>query len=60
MAAPQTTTSRIQSASGTIQVPSTSLNDERTCNGTSNFLANSMLRECMTLAPTLASSSISS
>ena len=30
-AAPHTTTSRIHSASGTIQVPSTSLNEERTC-----------------------------
>ncbi len=32
----------------------------RTMTGTSNFLANSMDRECMTPAPTLASSSISS
>jgi len=30
------------------------------CKRTANFLANSMLRECSTLAPTLASSSISS
>ena len=46
--------------SGTIHVPSTSLKLLRTCTGTSNFLANSIDRECMTPAPALASSSISS
>src|SRR5579875_2289468 len=53
-AAPHTTTSRIHSASGTIHVPSASLNDERTGIGTSNVLPNSILREGMTPAPTLA------
>ena len=43
-----------------LQVPSMSVKELRTCRGTWNFLANSMLRECMTPAPTLASSSISS
>jgi len=60
MATPQTSKSRIQAASGTIQVPSTSLKELRTITGTSNFLANSMERECITPAPALANSSISS
>ena len=60
-AAPVTATpSRRASASGTIQVPSASVNELRTCSGTSYFLANSIDRECMTPAPRLASSSISS
>ncbi len=50
----------IQSASGTIQVPSASERALRTMSGTSNFLANSIDRECMTPAPMLAISSISS
>ena len=60
IAAPHTTTSRIHSVAATIHVPSASVNDERTISGVSNFLANSILRECITPAPTEASSSISS
>ena len=44
MAAPQTATSRIHSASGTIQVPSASAERRAHLSGTSNFLANSIDR----------------
>ena len=60
-AAPVTVTpSRRASPSATIQVPSVSENELRTWIGTPYFLANSIDRECITPAPRLASSSISS
>ena len=46
--------------SPTIQVPGASENELRTWIGTPYFLANSIERECITPAPRLASSSISS
>ena len=52
--------SRRASPSATIQVPGASENELRTWIGTPYFLANSIDRECMTPAPRLASSSISS
>ena len=60
-AAPVTgTPSRRASCSPTIQVPGASENELRTWIGTPYFLANSIDRECITPAPRLASSSISS
>ncbi len=60
-AAPVTATpSRRASSSPTIHVPGASENELRTWIGTPYFLANSMDRECITPAPRLASSSISS
>jgi hypothetical protein len=60
-AAPETLVPILRaSRSETIQVPGVSVNELRTWIGTSYFLANSIDRECMTPAPKLASSSISS
>ena len=53
-ATPATTTCSIVSSSSTTQVPSLSLNEERTWMGTLYFLANSTERVWSTLAPTLA------
>ncbi len=47
-------------SSSTIHVPGASENELRTWIGTPYFLANSIERECITPAPRLASSSISS
>ena len=47
-------------SAGRIIVPGTGLKLDRTITGTPNFLANSIERECITPAPRLASSSISS
>ena len=58
-AAPQTATEG-DSGIETIMDPGASEKLLRTRMGTSNFLANSIDRLCMTLAPKLASSSISS
>jgi hypothetical protein len=59
-ATPHAGISLIHGSSGTIQVPIASDRALRTISGTSNFLANSMERECITPAPMLAISSISS
>ena len=58
-AAPQTARPAI-SGSATIIVPGLSLKLLRTWTGTENFLANSIERLCITPAPAVASSSISS
>ena len=50
----------VDSSAERITVPGTSLKLDRTSTLTPNFLANSIDRECMTPAPRLASSSISS
>ena len=47
-------------SAATIIVPGSALKLDRTITGTPNFLANSIDRECITPAPRLASSSISS
>ncbi len=57
---PLTTTASIAFSSGTTQVPSLSLKLERTWIGTPYFIPNSTERICSTLAPSEASSSISS
>src|ERR1035437_8853852 len=57
---PRTTTSSIFLVSSFTMVPGFSLRLERTSKMTANFLANSTERDCMTFAPRLASSSISS
>jgi len=57
---PETTTASMAFSSGTTQVPSLSLKLERTWIGTSYFIPNSTERICSTLAPSDASSSISS
>ena len=59
-ATPATSTSSICFSSGTTQVPSLSLKLERTWIGTPYFMPNSTERICSTLAPSDASSSISS
>nr|WP_276602728.1 hypothetical protein [Nannocystis pusilla] len=59
-ATPVTTADSRLFCSDTIHVPSLSFRLDRTCTGTPNFMANSTLRICSTLAPRLASSSISS
>jgi hypothetical protein len=60
-AAPVTVTPSLRACpSATIQVPGASEKELRTWTGTPYFLANSIDRECMTPAPRLASSSISS
>ena len=50
----------VDSSAARITVPGMSLKLDRTSTFTPNFLANSIDRECMTPAPKLASSSISS
>ena len=57
---PRITTFSMPGASSVIMVPGLSLKLERTSNFTPNFLANSTERDCMTLLPLLAISSISS
>ena len=57
---PLTTTASMAFSSGTTQVPSLSLKLERTWIGTPYFIPNSTERICSTLAPSEASSSISS
>src|ERR1039458_4563414 len=57
---PRTTMSSMFLVSSFTMVPGFSLRLERTSNTTPNFLANSTERDCMTFAPRLASSSISS
>jgi hypothetical protein len=57
---PDTTTCSISRSSGTTQVPSTSEKLDRTWIGTPYFMPSSTERICSTLAPRLASSSISS
>ena len=59
MAAPHTARPA-NSGSATIIVPGLSLKLLRTCTGTANFLANSIERLCITPAPAVANSSISS
>jgi len=57
---PRTTTPSMLLVSSFTMVPGFSLRLERTSNTTPNFFANSTERLCITLAPRLASSSISS
>ncbi len=59
-ATPDTTTSSIRGTSPVINVPSSSVKEERTWMSTAYFFPTSMERACMTWAPAPASSSISS
>ena len=57
---PLTSTFSIALSSSQTRVPGSSVNDDFTQSGTLYFMANSTLRICSTLAPSEASSSISS
>ena len=59
-AMPRTTTCSMYATSSFTMVPGLWLNEERTSKTTPNFLANSTDRDCITLEPDEASSSISS